>query len=725
MISGWLFDVYSLNDKIILWIKNNHKMHRIEYPWTSSLYVASDSKHRLEKLKINSIIKSLTKQYCQISMLEKPSHIEKSPVLKITVKNSNELVKLAKNIDALEKFGVYRLYNVDVPPEQMYLYQHDLYPLGKYKIKNNVWTELSDIYDTDYPLPKFVKIKLQIDAKTEKKKFPKFTDAIDQICIDDIIIKSDSESQMILDCIKMIKKIDPDFIITSNGDTWDFPYLAYRASKNNISNKLVLGREFDCPVLSPTRKGTSYFAYGQMHFKPTSTKLLGRIHIDQSNCFIWQHDHSIHGLYEIARTCRLPLQTAARASIGKCMSSIQFYNATQHDLLIPWKPTVSEIFKTRMNLFIGDRGGLILEPRIGAYENVGEVDFVSLFGNIMLHKNISSETINCKCCPDSKSLVPELGYRICRRDGIVPISLKILLDKRKKYSKLVETTTDSTKLEIYQQRKSALKWILVTSFGYLGFNNAKFGRIDAHMAVCAFARKLLLDAIRIAEDDGFRVLHGIVDSIWIYKHDATTKNYDELRTKIKTKTGFELSLDMYDWIAFLPSKNDSMIPVSNRYFGKKQNGKMKIRGIEARRHDTPKFFKNCQLDILDLFSTCKSISDIKKAISEAKLIQKKYTNYLYEQNVPLDDLVFTNRVTRGTNKNKNNTVQADAINQLNWRGKRIESGQKIRYIVSDYSRKKSKRVIPLEIVSSSDVYDVKRYSKLLDICCRSVIEPFE
>ena len=631
MISGWLFDVYSLNDKIILWIKNNHKIHRIEYPWTSSLYVASDNKHYLEKLKINSSIKLFVKGHCSITVLEKPSDVEKSQVLKITVKNSNELVKLAKNIGVLERFGVYRLYNVDVPPEQMYLYEHDLYPLGKYEIRNNAWTELSNIYDTDYELPKFKKIKLKVNAKTEKGKLPKFTDPIDQICIDETIIKSDSESQMILDCVKMIHKIDPDFIITNNGDAWDFPYLAYRASKNDISNKLVLGREPDCPVLSPIRKGVSYFAYGQVHFKPTTAKLLGRIHIDQSNCFIWQHDHSIHGLYEIARTCRLPLQTAARASIGKCMSSIQFYHATQRDLLIPWKPTVSEIFKTRMNLFIGDRGGLILEPRIGAYENVGEVDFASLFGNIMMHKNISSETINCNCCPDSKSFVPELGYRICQRDGIVPISLKILLDKRQKYSKLVEITADSDELEIYQQRKSALKWILVTSFGYLGFNNAKFGRIDAHMAVCAFARKLLLDAIHIAEDDGFHVLHGIVDSIWIYKHDATTKNYDELRQKIKTETGFDLSLVVYDWIVFLSSKNDSMIPISNRYFGKKQNGKIKIRGIEARRHDTPKFFKDCQLDILDLFSTCKSISDVKKSLSEAKLIQKKYTQYLSEK----------------------------------------------------------------------------------------------
>ena len=65
---------------------------------------------------------------------------------------------------------------------------------------------------------------------------------------------------------------------------------------------------------------------------------------------------------------------------------------------------------------------------------------------------------------------------------------------------------------IYEARQSVLKWILVTSFGYLGYNNAKFGRIDAHIAVCAFDRQILLQAAKIAERQGFRVLHGIVDS---------------------------------------------------------------------------------------------------------------------------------------------------------------------------------------------------------------------
>lgn len=280
------------------------------------------------------------------------------------------------------------------------------------------------------------------------------------------------------------------------------------------------------------------------------------------------------------------------------------------------------------------------------------------------------------------------------------------------------------KLVIYEERKAALKWILVTSFGYLGFNNAKFGRIDAHMAVCAFARDLLHNAIKIAEQNKFRILHGIVDSLWIYKKDATLEDYDKLRQTIEKQLGFEMSLDIYNWIVFVPSKESKTVPVPNRYFGAHKNGDLKIRGIETRRHDTPEFFKQCQKEILELFATCKTITKVKEAISEAKEIQKVYKKRLSRREIPLGDLMFTNRVTRATGAYKSNTIQADAINQLNWEGRKIKQGQKIQYVISDYSRKISKRVVPLEIADSSD-YDVKRCTELLDECCKSVIDPFE
>ncbi|MFZ8908072.1 MAG: DNA polymerase domain-containing protein [Nitrosopumilaceae archaeon] len=718
MTCGWLFDVYPLDDKIILWIKNK-KSHRIEINWTPSLYVASNTRYKLDKLWKNSQIASLIKNHEWIKKIEKAYDLNESEVLKLSLKNSSDLLRLGKTIEGLDEFGVYRLYNVDIPPAQTFMYENDLFPLGKYEI-NKKWIPQSDIAETNYSLPTFTKINLQVNAETTGK-IPKFTDKIKSIQINDVVLESDSEEQMILDCVQMIKDIDPDFIITKKGDSWDFPFLAFRAEKNRLSDKLVLGKE-DRPLLMPKTRGTSYFSYGQIHFKPTSTQLLGRIHIDRSNAFLWETEQSLQAIFEISRTCRLPIQIAARASIGKCMSSVQFYNATKRNLLIPWKPTASEIFKTRLDLLVGDRGGLILEPRIGPHENVGEVDFASLFGNIMMKNNISAETINCKCCTDSTYVVPELGYHICKRKGIVPESLNLLLDKRKKYTELIETTKNKTQSEIYSQRKAALKWILVTSFGYLGFNNAKFGRIDAHMAVCAFARQLLLHAMKIAEEKNFTVLHGIVDSLWIHKKNSTVDDYEELRDTIASKTGFELSLDVYKWIVFLPSKNNSDLPVANRYFGAKTDGNLKLRGIETRRRDTPKLFKQCQKDILNLFAKCNTISEIKDSISEAKNIQKQYEYHLFTHKLLPEDLAFTNRVTRGTGQHKGRTIQADALNQLKWEGRTVEPGQKIRYVISDYSRKMSHRVEPIEFAKK---YDAKKYSELLEECCKSILEPFE
>ena len=721
MITGWLFDVYCSEDRIILLVKTENKTYKIEKFWTPSFYVSSDNEEKIKKIEENSKIISDIKEIKHEQKIERASDKKLSNVLKITVKNSKKFIQLARRIQELEEYGVYRLYNVDIPPEQSYLYETDIYPLGQYKISKQ-WKEISNIKDTDYSLPTFTKISLQVNAK-KTQKIPSKSDKIESIQINDITLQSDSEENMINDCVDIVNYIDPDFIITKKGDTWDLPYLVHRAEINKITDKIVLGREKSQPLIKPNRTGTSYFSYGQIHFKPYAVRLLGRIHIDESSCFIWKDWYSIHGIYEIARTCRLPLHTATRASIGKCMSSVQFYKATRRNLLIPWKPTVAEMFKSRMDLLCGDRGGLILEPRIGVHENVGEVDFASLFGNIMLKKNISAETINCTCCYDSKIKVPELGYRICNKQGIVPESLELLLEKRKMYTDLIEKTNNIKKQKIYKERKSALKWILVTSFGYLGFNNAKFGRIDAHMAVCAFARELLISAIRISENEGFEVLHGIVDSMWVYKKNATKEDYENLRNQIAEKTGFSLSLEIYNWIVFLPSKENKIVPVPNRYFGANQNEELKIRGIEIRRHDTPVFFSKCQQDILELFAKCKNKSEIKQKMEIARQIQEHYRKHLLQKEIPIKDLVFTNRITRGTDQHKSNTVQADAVNQLKWEGKTVEPGQKVKYIITDYARKISKRVVPLELASPKK-YDAKRYSELLDECCRSIIEPF-
>ena len=100
---------------------------------------------------------------------------------------------------------------------------------------------------------------------------------------------------------------------------------------------------------------------------------------------------------------------------------------------------------------------------------------------------------------------------------MVPKTVDLALTKRLTYKRLRDETTDKHQKQVYDRRQTALKWILVTCFGYLGFSNSKFGTVDGHIGVCAFARDTFLKAAHLAEDEGFEVVHGIVDSLWLKK----------------------------------------------------------------------------------------------------------------------------------------------------------------------------------------------------------------
>jgi DNA polymerase-2 len=508
--------------------------------------------------------------------------------------------------------------------------------------------------------------------------------------------------------------------------------LIYRAKINGID--LSLNRDNNNRSLTThKRKGSSFFSYGRSYFKPSTIKLFGRIHIDKSNTFTISTGSDLEGLFEISRLSRMPLHEASRASIGRCLTSLHLYNATKKDLLIPWKPLLNEHPKNMLELFLADRGGLILEPEVGVYEKVAEFDFVSLYPNIMLKRNVSAETISCDCCFDNPLFkVPDLNYHICNKKGLVPESLEIVLEKRLRYKDLKNKTSDPILKSIYDKRQSALKWILVTSFGYLGFSNAKFGRIDAHIAVCAFARDILSHTMHIAEDMGFDVLHGIVDSIWLKKKYATEKDYFKLKETIDKETKFDISFEgIYKWIAFLPSKTNPYLPVLNRYFGVFEDGTVKFRGIESRRHDTPKFLLQCQNEILEILAQGNSISEIKQ--NKIPLVLKKIENYLSllkNHKVDPENLVLTKILTKDYDKydRTRNTLENNALRQIELNGEYLKAGQILQYIIIDNSTSKSKsrrRVVPLKLLENSNTnYDAKQYTKLLIDACNTLIEPF-
>jgi hypothetical protein len=54
-VSGWLFDIYPLEDKMIFWIKQkNGSVIRLEDNWTHSIYVAADDKTDLKSILVEN-----------------------------------------------------------------------------------------------------------------------------------------------------------------------------------------------------------------------------------------------------------------------------------------------------------------------------------------------------------------------------------------------------------------------------------------------------------------------------------------------------------------------------------------------------------------------------------------------------------------------------------------------------------------------------------------------
>jgi DNA polymerase elongation subunit (family B) len=537
-----------------------------------------------------------------------------------------------------------------------------------------------------------------------------------------VVIDAADEAEKLLELVEAVKRLDPDVVLTTGGDSYLFPYLIHRASVNNVLDKFVLSRD-DVAFVPKTAQGRTFFSYGRTFYRASTVRLYGRVHVDECNTFIL-NEAEFEGLVEVARTCRVPLHTASRSSIGSSMSSLQFYQAIKDDVLIPRNKSIPEAFKSAYELLVGDRGGFVYEPQVGIHDGIGEVDFTSMYPSLMVKNNISAETVLCGCCPDSRRRIPELNYHICeKRTGIVPKALSLIVSKRLRYKRLRDETQDPKLKEAYDSRQAALKWILVTCFGYLGYRNAKFGTVDGHIGVCAFGREAFLKAARRAENRGFTVVHGIVDSLWLKKKGASIQEYGDLCREISEEIGVPLNFEgRYRWIVFLPSKVHPRIGVLNRYYGVMENGKVKLRGIEIRRRDTPRFVYDAQLKMINVLAAANDSKEFVRKIPEALEVVKDYRRRLLDGEVQVWDLIVTKHLSKNPRKYKQRVSQVIAAEQLMKEGAEVHAGKNIRFLFTDAENKRYERRVRAEQLIETGVNtDTKKYLLLLYASAASLL----
>ena len=721
-VEGWLFDVYPSNiGEVAVWIiGENGERVKLRDEFQPKIYV-SGKQDEIERLASGFFSNPLIASWKFAYKYAKPTDNEKSRVLEITLKDCRKISAFTRQILRQGDYLKYQVHNCDLHGDRSYLFSHNLFPLAKVEVEANAshlkYTLKDAVKHVHYSVPPLRVSRLT--AKIAKEgKITSFQDPVKDFVITQvnrkIVVNSGTEQEKLLHLVTAVKELDPDIILTSGGDSYLFPYLLHRATINNVLDKFSLNRD-NVQSISKVGRSRTFFSYGRTFYTAAAMRLYGRIHVDRNNTFIL-NEADFDGLFEIARTCRVPLHTASRSSIGSSMSSIQFYQAMKDDILIPRNKSIPEAFKSAYELLVGDRGGFVYEPQVGIHDDIGEVDFSSMYPILMVNNNISAETVLCKCCPNSSLRIPELNYHICeKRVGVVPKSLDLVVSKRLQYKSLKNKIKDEALREIYDKRQAALKWILVTCFGYLGYRNAKFGTVDGHMGVCAFGRDTFLKAARMAENRGFEVIHGIVDSLWLKKKNSTIAEYTDLCREVSEDMGVPLNFEgRYKWIVFLPSKMHPNIGVLNRYYGALENGKVRVRGIEVRRRDTSRFVYNAQMEMIQVLASANNSREFMEKIPEALDVVKAYRKRLLDGDVPVWDLIITKRLSKHPSRYKQKVSQVIAAEQLIKEGAEVHAGRNVKFLFIDTKNKRYRqRVRAEQLIEKGINPDLKKYLLLL------------
>jgi len=516
-----------------------------------------------------------------------------------------------------------------------------------------------------------------------------------------------------------------------------------------------------------------------------------------------------------------------------------------------------------------------------------EVDFTSLYPNIMVRFNISPETVMCGCCAEPKRHVPVLGYGICdKRLGLIPRVLKPVVERRTTLKRMIRSGTPHAK--VYKERVDILKWLLVTCldaateipfrrdgrydvrtvdeivercagnrrgeirvrnklelfgldeslrpslktvprafkfpspdkmvelsvndsrltltpdhpcyvvrgrklelrradhlavgdmlprlpslysrestrgkqftrslirsvrktgpssdfvycfgvseplhgfalangilthncFGYTGYRNARFGRIECHESINAYGREIMLQASEMAEAHGFEILHGIIDSLWLTGHGDPEKFCEHVSGHI----GIPLEPEgIYKWLVFLPDRSHG-VGVLNRYYGLFEDGRFKVRGIELRKKDTIDLVRDMQNDLLAQFSKASDSQQFVATIPSAMGLVDEYVETVRSETVPPNKLLITKSVSQGLDQYQQFNDSVAALMQLDGEGFEVNPGEAVRYLVRDSKSKDHKARVRVDsFVSEDDEYDVDFYVDLLLRGAEGMLLPF-
>ena len=669
-LKGWLLDVRIRDDEAFLWVKTGGKRVQVRDRYNVDFYVSPEkvSKEELTHLfdehdNITSIQE--VKRFLSIDSLER------EPVLRVSV---DSIANYRKLTNLVGRYG--ELFDNGLSHTQRYLADRSLIPYGEVRIEQ----ENSRVKSIE---------AVPLDLTIEPPPFKVLCfELFLWNCVLEIVILdegmreeyrfSGEERETLQAFTDYVQELDPDMIACMELDL-----------KRLFSLQIRFGQE---PL--------GYFHRKNFHLD------LGRTYLNLMS----YRRMSLAGMVERIQYNREVPRICSSWAAGRAIESRQSYEARRRGYLLPRNGYYQPVMSLEELLRERDHGGLIFAPTVGLHENVGALDFESMFPHLIIKDNISYENVR--------------NQR--ESEGFLIDFTRDTLTRRLHFKHLRKELKDDPEKYFWSEtRQQALKEILFCTYGYSGCWANKFGNMDTFMEINQSARTNLVKAMNIAREQGFHTIYGNSDSLFLKREGATHEDFDELSKDIAKATGLPIAIENhFRYLVLLPQKSGKDFGAINRYYGVRYDGEMVCRGIELRRRNTCSFVADAQRDAIRAMLDKESLEDVRSSgIEDANKVFSKAKRQLKQELVPIEELESKTVLRRKPREYKARLPHVAAAEALELNNNDVGRGDMIRYIYVDSEHKNPfRRVSPAGYQKN---YDSKKYIKLVEEAGRSIFLPFK
>jgi DNA polymerase elongation subunit (family B) len=721
---GWLFHVSIEQNKAILWIKTeDKKVLRLIDSYQPFFYVLPKNEYDgtclYQLLSQQPIVERVVWESKSTNLFEEYS---KHKLFSVTLESAHSYTSLVRKLE--KDYRVKQLFNTDLSLVQQYLfYKLKIEPTSKVKAEydDSKLVSLARMDDENkIDLPHFS--TLYIDVQTPSGKInPEESIAIiraryeGEPCLQnqnaETLFDDKEEKDILQRFCNYVHYKDPDIIISVSDHHSDrvLDYLFARTQKLGLD--LHLGRE-NVVAISASLK------------HPGLQWIKGRLSLNNYSAL---YNYGFAGLIERCRFSFLTLDLTSKNGMNRLIDSRNCFELIERGFVIPLRDKQSnhEHVRTLEDLVAKDKGGMIISPQTGLHENVIVLDYDSEYANLIVNHNLSYETI-------SKN--DENVNRSQKIKGLLPTVVEKFLNRRLHFKEMLKgLSEENQEYHWCQQRIDSLKNMLVCLYGTSGSLWNRLGNVLVFEEINKLSREVLLKTKDIVQKLGYEVIYADTDSVFIKDNrtavimNGYTKVIDTLRKEI----GLPISLENnFKFLVLLPLEAIEMIEALKQYYGITHDGELVIRGIEARRHDTPNFIKKLQTELLYTLFDCNNLDEVvTKGYENALLLVTEAIDRIMVggDDITQEDLVISKLLRQNIEKYRSLFPHVCAAIQSRTDKDSFPSkGDNIKYIYIDAQHSNPLcRVTPVKDIEKKNLkYDREKYREMVLDAAQSVLGYF-